>query len=162
MLKTSWLGRSVPYISMICWYASLPSSTLQITFAIKNKRLEVECGNLVYLNSSVVNSIFYLNSMYQWNELHIPILSISGLSVSVLFLITCFLARQGIDGCVPAVAVFRSPCSKILLTLYEYYSLYFLYLLSHLISCRKFQWCQHHASVNDYLYPLVDLRAYTI
>ena len=65
MSKTSWLGRSVPYISVICWYASLPSSTLQITVAIKNKRLEVECGNLVYLNSSVVNSIFYLNSRYQ-------------------------------------------------------------------------------------------------
>ena len=54
MSKTSWLGRSVPYISMICWYASLSSSTLQITVAIKNKRLEVECGNLVYLNSSLL------------------------------------------------------------------------------------------------------------
>ena len=54
MSKTSWLGRSVPYISMICWYASLSSSTLQITVIIKNKRLEVECGSLVYLNSSLL------------------------------------------------------------------------------------------------------------
>ena len=52
MSNTSLLGRSFPYISMICWYQSLPSGTLVITVGIKNKSLETECDNLVNLNSS--------------------------------------------------------------------------------------------------------------
>ena len=37
---------------MICWYESLPSSTLVITVGIKNKSFDAECHNLVNLNSS--------------------------------------------------------------------------------------------------------------
>ena len=54
MSTTSLLGRSFPYISMICWYASLASGTLVITAGIKNKSLEAECHNLVNLNSSLL------------------------------------------------------------------------------------------------------------
>ena len=46
MSTTSLLGRSFPYISMICWYASLSSGTLVIAVRIKNKSLTVECDNL--------------------------------------------------------------------------------------------------------------------
>ena len=46
MSTTSLLGRSFPYISMICWYESLPSATFVITVGIKNKSLEAECDNL--------------------------------------------------------------------------------------------------------------------
>ena len=42
MSATSLLGRSFPYISMICWNASLFSSTLVITVGIKNKSPEAE------------------------------------------------------------------------------------------------------------------------
>ena len=52
MSTTSLLGRSFPYISMICWYESLPSGTFIITVGIKNKSLEAECDNFVNLNSS--------------------------------------------------------------------------------------------------------------
>ena len=56
MLITSLLGRSFPYISMICWYESLPSGTFIITVGIKNKSLEAECDNFVNLNpSSLIN-----------------------------------------------------------------------------------------------------------
>ena len=56
MSTTSWLGRSFPCISMICWYASLSSRTLLITVGIKNKSLEAECDNFVNLKtSSLVN-----------------------------------------------------------------------------------------------------------
>ena len=56
MSTTSLLGRSFPYISMICWYASLSSGTLVITVCIKKKRLEAECDNLVNLKSnSLIN-----------------------------------------------------------------------------------------------------------
>ena len=46
MSTTSLLGRSFPYISMICWYAFLFSGTLVITVGIKNKSLTVACDNL--------------------------------------------------------------------------------------------------------------------
>ena len=38
MSNTSLLGRSFPYISMICWYESLPSGTLVITVGINPTR----------------------------------------------------------------------------------------------------------------------------
>ena len=46
MSTTSLLSRSFPYISMICWYESLPSATFAIAVGIKNKSLEAECDNL--------------------------------------------------------------------------------------------------------------------
>ena len=51
MSTRSLLGRSFPYISMICWYESFPSGTFVIMVGIKNKSLEAECENLVNLNS---------------------------------------------------------------------------------------------------------------
>ena len=45
MSTTSLLGRSFPYISMICWYESFPSGTFIITVGINNKSLEAECDN---------------------------------------------------------------------------------------------------------------------
>ena len=55
MTTTSWLGRSFPYISMICWHGSLSSGILVITVGIKNKSLD-ECDNSVNLNlSSLIN-----------------------------------------------------------------------------------------------------------
>ena len=52
MSTTSLLVRSFPYISMICWYESLPSGTFVITVGIKNKSLDAECDNLLNLTSS--------------------------------------------------------------------------------------------------------------
>ena len=52
MSTTSLLGRSFPYISMICWYESLPSGTFVITVGIKSKSFEAGCDNFVNLNSS--------------------------------------------------------------------------------------------------------------
>ena len=52
MSTRSLLGRSFPYISLICWYESFPSGTFVIMVGIKNKSLEAECENLVNLNSS--------------------------------------------------------------------------------------------------------------
>ena len=57
MLTTSLLGRPFLYISMICWYESLPSGTFVITVRIKNKSLEAECDNFVNLNSSSLISL---------------------------------------------------------------------------------------------------------
>ena len=45
MSTISLLGRSFPYISMSCWYESLPSGTFVITVGIKNKSLEAEVDN---------------------------------------------------------------------------------------------------------------------
>ena len=52
MSTTSLLVRSFPYISMICWYESLPSGTFVITVGIKNKSLDAEFDNLLNLTSS--------------------------------------------------------------------------------------------------------------
>ena len=52
MPTISWLGGSFPYISMICWYASLSSGTLVIKVDIKNKSFQPECDNLVNIKSS--------------------------------------------------------------------------------------------------------------
>ena len=37
------LGRCLPYVSIICWYASLSSGNFVIRVGIKNKILEAEC-----------------------------------------------------------------------------------------------------------------------
>ena len=50
---------------------------------------------------------------------------VSGLSASVLSLLSCFFAMRGIDGCVPTFAAIRSACSKITL---NSSSLFFLVL----------------------------------
>ena len=55
MSTTSWLGRSFPYISITCWYASLSTGTLEITVGIKNKILQAEYDNMEHLISSERN-----------------------------------------------------------------------------------------------------------
>ena len=65
------LGRFLPYISMICWYASFSSGNFVIRVGIKNKMLEVEC--------------------YKYSVICFT---------TILSLLTCFFAIRGIGGCV--------------------------------------------------------------